>query len=215
MDDITLNLIVLAAVAIVGGLVFLLVRQRQAQSEQEIVQMAAEQGWKREDIREPLLWGQRLISSHWTLESISRSSGRELDSGSSDISMLTVWSTAAPGSTVLIGARSSQADLGALGKMLQEQVLQLALGPDANGLTEIRAGSAAFQQKYMLWAQNPADLRLSPGLESALLNWQGPQPLIKRSSEGLTIELRGVHLKKAHEFRALVKLGEAVLGAIQ
>lgn len=215
MDDILLNLIVFAALAIVGGLVFVLVRQRQAQSRQEIIQMAAEKGWQIETLREPLRWGERLISPGWRLEATSRASGRELDSGSSDVAMQTVWSADQPGPTLLIGERSSQANLGSLGGMLQQQVLQLALGPDANGLTEIRAGSAAFQQKYMLWAQNPADVRLSPALESALLNWKGPQPLIQRTRKGLTIELRGIHLKKAREFQALVQLGEATLAAIQ
>ncbi|MDX9990811.1 MAG: hypothetical protein RBS68_02070 [Anaerolineales bacterium] len=211
MDDILLNLIVFAALAIVGGLVFVLVRQRQAQSRQEIIQMAAEKGWQIETLREPLRWGERLISPGWRLEATSRASGRELDSGSSDVAMQTVWSADQPGPTLLIGERSSQANLGSLGGMLQQQVLQLALGPDANGLTEIRAGSAAFQQKYMLWAQNPADVRLSTQLESILLEWKGIKPIIKRTSAGLTIELQGAHLKTAPDLLRLVDLGETSL----
>ncbi len=212
MDDITLNLIVLAVLAILGGLVFFLVRRKQAQNEQELIQLATERGWKYETIREPLAWGLKLTSPRWTLEALSRSSGQEAGPGSSDVSMLTTWHAPAPGSTFLIGARTSTANLGGMGEMLTRQVLQLALGADASGLSEIRAGSAAFQQKYMLWAQNPAEIRLSPALESALLNWKGPQPLIKRTSAGLTIELRGVRLSKPAEIRALAQLGEILLG---
>jgi len=211
MDDITLNLLVIAVLAITGGLVFLIVRRKQAHTEQELRQLAAESGWKVESIREPLAWGLKITSPRWTLEALSRSSGRESGPGSSDVAMLTTWHAPAPGSTLLIGPRASTANLGGMGEMLTRQVLQLALGADATGLTEIQAGSAAFQQKYMLWAQNPANARLSPNLETTLFNWKGSQPLIKRTSEGLTIELRGVRLAKPAEIRALVALGEILL----
>jgi len=215
MDDITLNLIVLAVLTLLGSLIFLLVRQKQAQSEQELLQLAAEQGWEYESIREALAWGLRLTSPRWTLEALSRSSGQEAGPGSSDVAMQTVWHAPAPGSTFLLGARTSQAELGGLGEMLTRQVLQLALGADANGLTEIHAGSADFQKKYLLWAQNPADVRISPALETTLLNWKSPQRLIKRTSEGLTIELRGVRLSKLAEIRALVDLGDQILTSLK
>lgn len=211
MDDITLNLIVLAALALLGGLVFLLVRRNQTQNEQELRQLAAENGWQYESIREPLAWGLKLTSPRWTLEAISRSSGRESGPGSSDVAMLTVWRAPAPGSTFLIGPRAGQVKLGGFGDMLQRQVLQLALGAEADGVREIQTGSAIFQQAYTLWAQNPEDVRISPALESALLNWKGIQPVIKRTSEGLTIELRGTRLSKPADLRALAQLGELLL----
>ena len=167
MDDLTLNLLVLAVLAIAGGLVFLLVRRRQAQNEQEIRQMAAESGWKYESIREPLAWGLKLTSPRWTLEALSSSSGRESGPGSSDIAQSTTWRAEAPGSVFLIGPRAGQVNLGGFGEMLQHQVLQQALGAEAGGARQIQAGSAAFQQNYMLWAQNPDEVRLSPALESA------------------------------------------------
>jgi hypothetical protein len=215
MDDITLNLIVLAAFALIGGLIFFLVRHKQAASEQEIVQMAAEHGWTYESVREPLAWGLRLKSPRWTLEAISRSSGKETGPGSSDVTLSTTWHTDAPGSALLIGEHKSQANLGGFGKMLTRQVLQLALGADANGLTEIQAGSETFQQKYILWAQETAETGqlLTPAIESSLLAWKGEKPLIKRTSAGLTIELRGVRLQKADEINAIVQLGEALLAA--
>lgn len=215
MDDITLNLITLAVFALLGGVIFFIVRRKQAESEQEIIQMAAEHGWRYESIREPLIWGLRLISPRWTLEAISRSSGKETAPGSSDIAMSTTWQANAPGSTVLIGPHTSQASLGGFGEMMARQVLQLALGADADGLTEVQAGSETFQrsQKYMLWAQDATEIPLTSSLESALLNWKGEKPLIKRTSEGLTIELRGVRLQKTNEINALAQLGETLLAA--
>jgi hypothetical protein len=213
MDDITLNLIVLAVFALIGGSIFLLVRRRQAENEQNIIQVAAERGWKYESLREPLAWGLRLSSPRWTLEALSRSSGQEVASGSSDVAMSTTWQAHAPGSTLLIGERTSQANLGGFGDMMVRQVLQLALGADAADLTEIQAGSETFRKKYMLWAQDPveAEKLLTPALESALLAWKGEKPLIKRTSEGLTIELRGARLQKTDEILALVQLGELLL----
>jgi hypothetical protein len=208
MDDITLNLLTLAAFALIGGLIFFLVQRKNAADEQAILQLAAEKGWKVEFIREPLLWGQRLTSPRWTLESVSRASGKETGPGSSDVSMLTVWQANIPGATILIGERQSQADLGAFGEMLMRQVLQQALGADADGLTEVKAGSEAFQQKYMLWAQKPEDVRITSSIEAALLNWKDSKPLIRRTSEGLSIEQQGVQIKTRSEFEQIINLGE-------
>lgn len=208
MNDIILNLIVLFAVALLGGLIFLLVRRNQARNERELIQMAAERGWRYERLREPLAWGLRLTSPRWSLEAISRSSGEEAGPGSSDVSMQTTWTAYAPGSTLLIGERQSQANLGGMGEMLIRQVLQLALGSDAEGLIEVQPGSDAFHQKFMVWAQNPDEIQIPSALQSILLNWKGQKPVIKRTSQGITIELRGVRLSKPAELNALVQLGE-------
>ncbi len=217
MDDITLNLIVLAIFLLLGGGIFLLVRRQQAQKEQKIIRLAAERGWEYETLSEPLARGTSLKSPRWTFEAVSRSSGRQVDSasGSSNVSMLTTWHANAPGSTLLIGPRTSRADLGSLGAALSRQVLQLALGADADGLKEVQAGSSAFRERYMIWAQDPVQaetLLTNAAVESALLAWRGKAPLIKRTSEGLTIELNGVHLKKTDEILTLVNLGELLLG---
>jgi len=210
MNDILPNLIVLAVLALIGAGIFLLVRHKQAENDQEITRMAAEHGWTYEPIHEPLAWGLRLKSPEWILEAVSRSSGQESGPGSSDVAMSTTWHADAPGSTWLIGGRTSQANLGGFGDRLTRQVLQHALGAQAGGLSEIQAGSEPFRRKYMLWAQDPAQAEkiLSPTLESTLLAWNGQPPLIKRSSSGLTIELRGVRLKKTADILMLVRLGE-------
>jgi hypothetical protein len=213
MDNITLNLIVLAVLILTGAIIFLLVRRRKVETEREIAQMAAGRGWTCESIREPLAWGLRLKSTQWTLEALSRSSGQEAGPGSSDVAMTTTWWADSQGGTLLIGVRSSQTSLGSFGDLLTRQVLQLALGAQAEGLTEVQAGSEAFRRKYMLWAADSAEMErlITPALESALLGWKGTPPLIKRLAGTLKIELRGVRLQKKDELLSLVRLGEAIL----
>jgi hypothetical protein len=210
MNDITLNLIVLLILSMVGAGIFLLVRRKQAEGEQKIIQLAASQGWEYGSIREPLAWGARLISPQWTLEAISRSSGKEAGPGSSDVVMSTTWHADTPGSTFFIGTRTSQANPNGISDLLTRQILQLALGSDAGGLDEIQIGSKSFRQQYMFRVQDPAEAEkiLTPTLESALLAWKGQPLLIKRSSGGLTIELRGVRLKNSADILSLVRLGE-------
>jgi hypothetical protein len=210
MNEIILNLIALTVLALIGSGIFYLVRHKQSENEQVITQMAANRGWMFESILEPLAWGLRLESPQWILEAISRSSGKEAGPASADVTMSTTWHANIPGSTLLIGARTSQANLGGFGDMLTRQVLQLALGADAEGLAEIKVGSETLRRKYMLWAQEPAEAEkiITPMLESALLAWKGQPPLIKRTSRGLTIELRGVRLKKSDDILMLVRLGE-------
>lgn len=214
MDDRTLNLLVLAILALLGGLIFLLVRRKQAQAEQALIQFAAEHGLKYEKIRAPLASGFRLDGPGWSLESVSRSSGEPTgETGSSNIRLDTLWRADLPGETLLIGERLSNAALGSLGDMLLRQVLQMALGSEADGLQEIPTGSAEFRQKYMVFAKNPEVFRPGPALESALLNWRGQKPLIRRTADGLDIEIRGARLDKPQELRALIQLGETVLEA--
>jgi hypothetical protein len=213
MDNITLNLIALAVFVLLGAGIFFLVRRSQAENEQKIIRMAAEHGWTYESIREPLAWGMRLQTRRWTLEALSRSSGGETAPGSSDVAMSTTWHADAPGSTLLIGPRTSQVNLGGLGEALIRQVLGQALGADADGLTEVQAGSEAFHKRYMLWTREPVEAAslLTPALQSALLAWKGAPPVIKRTSEGLTLELNGMRLKKADDLRKQIMLGEVFL----
>jgi hypothetical protein len=213
MDDIALNLIVLVFFALLGGGIFWFVRSGQAKNEQQIRQLAAENGWKVESIQEPLAWGLRLKSANWTLVALSRSNGQSADSGSSNVSMSTVWQASVTGSTLLLGPCSSSVNLDGMGDLLTRQVLSQALGADADGLNEIQLDSEDLRQKYMFWAQQPVatEKLINPVVEKALLSWKGEPVLVKRTSEGLSIELRGVRLQKADELLALIQLGELFL----
>ena len=213
MNDILLNLFVLAVFAIIAVGILLFVRSKQAEQKEEIQRMAAERGWSYESLREPLAWGERIKGANWTLEAISTSSGRETGPGSSDVSMLTTWRADAPGSTLLIGKGSAQANLGAMGDALTQKVLKMALGSDASDLVQVDVGSPEFRSQYMVWAQEPAEAGklVSPSLQAALMQWKGEPPVIKRTSQGLIIEVHGAHLKKPDELTAIIQIGELLL----
>jgi hypothetical protein len=213
MNDILLNLFVLAVFAIIAVGILLFVRNKQAEQGREIERMAAEHGWTCESFREPLSWGTRIKGTNWTLEAVSTSSGRETGPGSSDVSMSTTWKADAPGSTLLIGKGSAQANLGAMGEALTQQVLKMALGADAEGVVEVEVGGPEFRSQYMVWAQEPAEAArlVSPALQAALMKWKGEPPVIKRTSQGLVIEVRGAHLKNPAELTALIQIGELLL----
>ena len=124
-----------------------------------------------------------------------------------------MWHADSPGSPFLIGPRTTQANLGPVGDLLTRQVMQMALGADADGLNEIQVGSETFRQKYMLWAKYPLEAKklLTSDLEAALLAWKSAPRLIQRTSHGLSLELRGVRLGKADEIRAFIHIGELLI----
>lgn len=213
MNDIILNLLVFTGFLVIAGIIFFLVFQHQKRQNQKLNQLAQQKGWHIEHIREPLAKGIKITSPEWTLEAVSRSSGREAGPGSTDMEQKTTWFANRPGSTVLIGLKTSQINLGMAGEMLIKQVMQAALGNDAAGIEEVQIGSSAFQKQFLVWAQDidEADKFLTPNLQSALLNWNKPSPLIKRTSSGVTIELKETHLRKPDEITALAHLGELLL----
>ena len=105
MNDILSNLIVLAALLVIGGGIFLVFRKRKTELDKRLDQAAKEHGWKLQRIKEPLEWGVHITHPGWRLEAISRSSGQEPGPGSSNVSMHTLWQAQKPGSTVMLGPR--------------------------------------------------------------------------------------------------------------
>lgn len=214
MDVMLLNFLVIGGFAIVGGTIFLMLRKKQAQNREKLQQFVERNGWRMETIREPLAQGFRLHSSDWSVEALSRSNGMPSTPGSSNIEATTTFTAHIPGSTVLVGPRYSQADLGAMGDMLSQKVLQLALGEAARDVQQVELGSTEFQQSYLIWAQNPIDARelINPDVQSALLSWKKKSPIIKRTYDGLSLKLDGFHLDKPEELQQFVKFGEYLLG---
>ena len=213
MDDITLSLIVILVTALVVALIFILVRRKRGEQEKQLAQMALERGWRLELVKERLAYGQRIHHRDWVIELLTQSSGNPEAEGSSNVTASTVWRAPDGGSTVLVGPRTTQISLGGLGETITRQLLQMALGEEAEGLEEVKAGSDEFQKRYMIWAKDPeVVIRLiNPFFESTLLNWAKYAPMIIRTSEGLRIELRNSRLKKPEEIDTLAKLGEVLL----
>lgn len=215
MDDITLSLLVILAVGLLVVLIFVLTRRNRAAQEKALEQMALERGWKLEVVREPLVYGQRIRYKDWMIELLTKSSGRSATStaSSSNVTSTTTWRAPGRGKTLLIGPRSTQINLGGLGEALLRQVLQMALGSEADGLVEVKAGSEAFRKDFMIYARDEEDVRrlISPFLESTLMNWKKLSPTIKRTSQGLSIELPRNRLQKQEDIEILVKLGDLLL----
>jgi hypothetical protein len=213
MNDITLNLIVILVVGLLVILIFVLVRRNRSEQEKRLAQMALERGWTLEVVRERLVYGQHLHHKQWTMELLNTSTGTSAAPGSSTVVSSTVWRAAQTGSTILIGRRTSQVNLGGLGDSLIRQVLQMALGSGADGLVEVSAGTENFRKHFMIWAKDPETAKklVTPFFESAMLKWKNASPMVKRTTEGLNIELRDTRLKKVEDIDTLVKLGELLL----
>jgi len=213
MDDIALTLIVILVTGLLVILIFVLVRRNRSEQERKLAQMALERGWKHEIVREPLVYGQRLHHNQWTLELLNTSSGTSAAPGSSTVVSSTVWRAPQTGSTILIGRRTSQADLGGLGDALIHSILEMALGNEADGLVEVSAGTENFRKNFMIWTRDTETAKklVTPFFESALLKWKNTSPMLKRTTKGLQIELHDTRLKKVEDIEILVKLGDLLL----
>jgi hypothetical protein len=213
VNDITLNLIMIFIFSLLGLGIFLLVQRNQTKYEQQIRMLVNQNNWNLEWINEQLAKGLRISSPNWILEAMSRFSGRETGPGSTDATLLTTWSSDAPGSVIIIGARTNAIELGSIGDILGRTVIEMSLGTEAMGVQEIQIGSDAFKKHFMVWAKDirEAEGFLTPTIQSALLNWPKPIPVIKRTNNGLCIELRGCHLRKPADLLRLIQLGEKLL----
>ena len=213
MNDILLNLLVFAGVLIIAGAIFVFSRGKKKKENKALTDFARKNSWQIEHIRKSLEYGFKLRAPQWTLTALSRSSGVESGPGSSDWEQRTSWSNNQGGTTILVGPRLSPIDTKTLPPKIMDKIFQSGLGTDGAGLTEVAVGSAAFQEKFMVWAQDPDRVEdfLSPNLQYMLMKWTKTPPLIKQTSNGTTIELKGVHLKNIEDVKALINLGEQLL----
>ena len=90
MEDIFLNLVVIALVAVVIGGVLIVYYSRQARKGAQLAQEVQSRGWQFQRIQARLVSGHRVsgVASGdvaWTLESTAQSSDRETAPGSSSI----------------------------------------------------------------------------------------------------------------------------------
>jgi hypothetical protein len=213
MSDLLLNFIVIAGSLILASAIFVFYNQKQKRELKDLTQIANQNGWKIAYIRKPLEKGFKITAREWTIESIMRSGGRESGPGSTDWEQKTTWFASKPGTTILIGPRNAQMDMPPIAVKLAHQIFQAALGADADRLKEVHIGSSAFQEKFMVWAQDPEriDSFLTPGVQYALMRWKSKPPLIKRTSRGTSIELDGIQFKNPEDLNTLINLGEQLL----
>ena len=162
MSDLFLNVaVILGTLILVATIFFMTSRSKKRQSER-MQSLAQARGWDYEPIRERLSSGYRLHSNGWTLEALTWSSGHSPEPSQSDVSQHThIWSNApgAPVGLVLIGPWSGNVpDLGGFGRMLMDKIIERYLGVVHADLQAVAAGSAEFQRKYKIFAQNANDV---------------------------------------------------------
>ena len=114
MDDITLSLIVILVTGLVVVLIFIMVRRNRGELEKRLAQMALERGWRLELVKERLAYGQRIHHQDWVIELLTESSGKPEAEGSSNVAASTLWRAPGSGSTILIGPRTAQINLGGI-----------------------------------------------------------------------------------------------------
>ena len=213
MTDLLLNFIVIAIFLVFGATIFVLLKQKRKRDEDSLIKFAKQNGWKIEQSRKPLEKSFKITSREWTLESIARSEGREAGPGSTNWEMKTTWFTSRPGSTILIGPRKTRLDIDKHAEKLINQIMTVVLGKGADGLREVNIGSAKFMEHYLVMAQDEERVNtfLTPKLQYALLNWTKRPLLIKRTSSGITIELKGENLKTPDQIQSFILLGEQTI----
>lgn len=213
MNEIVLNLLVILGVSIIAAGTFYFVSQKKKTSEQELRMFADQNGWKIDFKRKPLEKVIKITAREWTLESIVRSEGREAGPGSTNWELKTTWFASRPGSTVLIGPRTTQPINDLHAEKLIKQIMTAALGKDADGLKEVTIGSVEFMEHYMVWTQDDERINsfLTPNLQYQLIKWVKKPLLIKRTSGGITIELKGENLKTPDQIESFISLGEQII----
>lgn len=226
MDEMTLNLLVIAitCLAIAGLFLYLSMRKRRKQADFEAA--AQTHGWRVQRIEEPLISGYLLtggtLSAPWSLEAKAIAASRSSEAGSSDNSHTTRWWSGAislPGRAVVIGPGlpGGAAASGGLDSPLARMALQVMLGADAAWVTQLRRvtlGDNAAKLPLLCLANDPADAHrlLTPEVIQALSALPGDlKPVLKLRGEGLEISLPTRQLDDPKDIAALVALGEACI----
>lgn len=217
MEDLIASLPVIAVTVVIIILIFWLTNRSKKMKRQAVMNLASKEGWGFEQVRGRLEGGFRLKGHDWTLESISRSTGVQSDSGSSNIQESTRWmSERAPAADrlIYIGERPAAASARYAGDLIR-QAFQYALGDDAAGIAEVAAGTGSLRKRYLMMSRKAEDLEylLTPRLENLLVNYPGSAPLAKLDGKGITLEYKGRAVEKPEEILAVVRLGEAFLDA--
>ncbi len=220
MGDIIVSLLVILGTAIFVGVIFILVYYRKKQSEQVLMALANQKGWRYEKVNERLSAGYRFHGTRWMLEGIRVSSDSTSSASTTHVRDYTRWfsseATFSPG-ILMIGPKQPEVNLGGISDVLKHTMLKLMVGEeaeDALGIEESLIGRMALRQRYMIWTNQEEKARemLTPEIENALIRYPGKiPPVVKWNSKGIEVKLISQRLEKAAEIDGLVAIGEAFL----
>ena len=227
MNEIWLNLIVIAVIGLLVILLFVFLKVRKNQKDAQFTQMAIAKGWKLERIQQPLVSGYQISgkfpTATWVLETLAIASDRDSGPGSSSISHTTRWWTESiqlDDRAIAIGPLTNPGDAQILtsfnGPFLQ-MALRKMLGEDdqwAASLSPVEAGSAAFKKQFLCLSTHKRDVEkiLQPEVEKLLLTLaQKYKPVIKLHATGLEISVPTEQIVDQTSLELIVNLGKALV----
>lgn len=222
MGEYLSSILVIAATAIVVGLIFFLVNRKKKEKEALIIQLAQRNGWKYQKINTLHQNGYLLQDEGWSFECVATSSSNPSETGSSGVTYSNRWFSdrfISPNGLVMIGPKLPQLIKGAFAELLLQQAIKLLLGADsaeAAGLREVTVGRSAFQERFSVYAldESAAEKVLTFSVENALLNWTlKEKPVVKVLARGTEILLKDGRVEKPEEVEAVVVLGKAFLAS--
>ena len=220
MGDLGLSLVVIAITGLLIIGIFIFVQQRKKAAENDLRELSSQRGWSYEPFKEPLKWGYRLVSPVWTLEAASEASGNSVEPSQNDVSQKTLINAPdliAPGLLLIQPRGKTSKPLSPMEEKLAGLAARSFSGGFYGDLQEIPAGSADFRNHFMMMGQT-GDLEtklISPRVENILLNWKGVRPWIKFDNGGMQIEIKGKHITKKEEIKALADLADTFASAFR
>ncbi len=231
MNDIVLNLVVIAVVAILVVALFIFLQQRKRQKEKQFQQMGKEKGWQVELVKRPLISGYQLkgkdAGSQWTLETLAESSSREAGPGSSEVRHHTRWWTdeiTLAGNDIVIGPGTNPEAvkvLNSFGSGFLQKALQVMLGNNAQwaaNLSPIEVGTSQLQKNFLVLAahEDNFDQLFSPEVEKALLTLsESHKAVITLRESGLEIRLPEEQVLDRATLEQIINLGKTIALALR
>ena len=226
MEDIILNLIVIAVVAVLVIALFLYLQQRKKRRDHEFRQMVQEKGWQVERVQQPLLTGYKLFGkdagSQWTLETLAQASPREAGPGSSEVSHSTRWWTediTLPDNAIVFGPGTGPDTakmFNSFGAIFLQKALQVMLGKDAQWaarLSPVEINNPALREKFLIMAEHNrgVDQLLSVPVENVLSALsEKHKVIVTLRNNGLEIRLPEEQVMDRQTLEQIVNLGKTI-----
>jgi len=220
MDDITISLLVVLITAIIIGGIFVLAYYRKRNTQQLVINLATQRGWRYEKVNDRTTSGYRLYGPQWVFEGLRETSESSSNSGSSNVRSFTRWYSTQVNFTpgiLLIGPKQPEINLGGISDVIKQAMLKLMVGDEADdalGIEESLIGRMSLRERYMVWTNQEEKARdvLTPEVENALIRYPGKiPPVVKFNAKGIEVKLISQHLEKPDEIEGFVAIGKAFL----
>ncbi len=223
MDDLTLNLIVLAVtgVAIAGLFLYLSQRKRKHLAQFEVAARA--RGWRTRRVEEPLVSGVVIeggqAGATWTLEAMTHASSTSAGPGSSEVSQSMRWFSPGitlPGRSVVVGPAlpGGMASAAMLDSPLARKALDVMLGGSAAWVSGLKPVTLDNAPGLLCMADSPEDARRLVGRQAFACLSVLPahiKTVIILRDPGLEMRLPSTRLDDPDDIARFIELGEGLM----